>query len=147
MPRRIGVEGKMIVGIDLGTTNSAIAVWLDGRSQLIPNTLGSYLTPSAVSVDPDGHVLVGMAARERQVTHPKSTATAFKRWMGTERMTSLGANHSYRPEELSAIVLRNLKADAEAFLNQTVSEAVITVPAYFNDHQRKATRRAGELAG
>jgi molecular chaperone HscC len=137
----------MIVGIDLGTTNSAITVWLDGRPQLIPNSLGALLTPSAVSVDDDGHVLVGMAARERQVTHPRLTATAFKRWMGTGRMTSLGPNQTFSPEELSALVLRSLKADAEAFLREPVTEAVITVPAYFNDHQRKATRRAGELAG
>src|SRR6202046_4202641 len=137
----------MIVGIDLGTTNSAIAVWMDGRPQLIPNSLGSFLTPSAVSVDEDGRLLVGMAARERQVTHPRATATTFKRWMGTERVTSLGPNRTFRPEELSALVLRSLKADAEAFLKETVTEAVITVPAYFNDHQRKATRRAGELAG
>jgi molecular chaperone HscC len=137
----------MIVGIDLGTTNSAIAVWMDGQPQLIRNSLGSFLTPSAVSVDEDGRLLVGMAARERQVTHPRLTATAFKRWMGTERVTSLGPKHSFRPEELSALVLRSLKADAEAFLAQPVTEAVITVPAYFNDHQRKATRHAGELAG
>ena len=137
----------MIVGIDLGTTNSAIAVWVEGESRLIPNSLGSFLTPSAVSVDDEGHVLVGMTARERQVTHPRATATAFKRWMGTERVTSLGPKHKFRPEELSALVLRSLKADAEAFLNAKVSEAVITVPAYFNDHQRKATRHAGELAG
>src|SRR5580704_2280365 len=137
----------MIVGIDLGTTNSAISVWLDGRPQLVPNSLGSFLTPSAVSVDEDGQVLVGMAARERQVTHPKVTATTFKRWMGTQRVASLGLNRTFRPEELSALVLRSLKADAEAFLKETVTEAVITVPAYFNDHQRKATRHAGELAG
>ena len=93
----------MIVGIDLGTTNSAIAVWLDGRPQLVPNSLGSFLTPSAVSVDEDGQVLVGLAARERQVTHPKVTATTFKRWMGTERVTSLGSNRTFRPEELSAL--------------------------------------------
>jgi molecular chaperone HscC len=140
-------EEKMIVGIDLGTTNSAVAVWLDGRPQLIPNSLGSYLTPSAVSVDEDGQVLVGMAARERQVTHPAVTATAFKRWMGTQRSTRLVAEKTFRPEELSALVLRSLKADAEAFLKEPVTEAVITVPAYFNDHQRKATRHAGELAG
>jgi molecular chaperone HscC len=137
----------MIVGIDLGTTNSAIGVWRDGRSQLIPNSLGTFLTPSAVSVDDDGSILVGLAARERQVTHPLLTATAFKRLMGTDRATVLGPSHTFRAEELSALVLRSLKADAEAFLNETVSEAIITVPAYFNDHQRKATRRAGELAG
>jgi molecular chaperone HscC len=137
----------MIVGIDLGTTNSAVGIWRDGRAELIPNSLGSVLTPSAVSVDDNGEFLVGLAARERQVTHPGSTATAFKRFMGSNRTTMLGANHSLRPEELSALVLRSLKADAEIFLGEPVAEAVITVPAYFNDKQRKATRRAGELAG
>jgi molecular chaperone HscC len=137
----------MIVGIDLGTTNSAVGVWRNGRAELIPNSLGSVLTPSAVSVDDGGEILVGLAARERQVTHPGSTATAFKRFMGSNRMTLLGANHSLRPEELSSLVLRALKADAENYLGESVSEAVITVPAYFNDKQRKATRRAGELAG
>jgi molecular chaperone HscC len=137
----------MIVGIDLGTTNSAVAIWRDGRSLLIPNSLGSHLTPSAVSVDEDGQLLVGLAARERQVTHPARTATAFKRVMGTDRVTELGSKHRYRAEELSALVLRSLKADAEAYLGEAVTEAVITVPAYFNDRQRKATRRAGELAG
>jgi molecular chaperone HscC len=137
----------MIVGIDLGTTNSAVAIWRDGRSQLIPNGLGSVLTPSAVSLDDNGQVMVGMAARERQVSHPTRTATAFKRLMGTDRTIMLGPDRPFRAEELSALVLRSLKADAEAFLGEPVIEAVITVPAYFNDHQRKATRRAGELAG
>jgi molecular chaperone HscC len=137
----------MIVGIDLGTTNSAVAIWRDGRAELIPNSLGSRLTPSAVSVDEDGQLLVGLAARERQVTHPDRTATAFKRLMGTERTLTLAPGRAFRAEELSALVLRSLKADAEAALGAEVSEAVITVPAYFNDRQRKATRRAGELAG
>jgi len=136
----------MMIGIDLGTTNSAIAVWRDGRPQLIPNSLGQVLTPSAVSVDDDGQLLIGMAARERQVTHPYLTATAFKRYMGTDRLLFVG-DKGYRPEELSALVLRSLKADAEAFLGQSVEEAVITVPAYFNDVQRKATKAAGALAG
>ena len=137
----------MIVGIDLGTTNSAIGIWRNGRAELIPNSLGSVLTPSAVSVDDNGEFLVGLAARERQVTHPGSSATAFKRFMGSTRATTLGPKHSLRPEELSSLVLRSLKADAEIFLGEPVTEAVITVPAYFNDKQRKATRRAGELAG
>lgn len=137
----------MIVGIDLGTTNSAIAVWRDGRVELIPNSLGARLTPSAISVDENGRILVGLAARERQVTHPDSTATAFKRLMGTDRVLQLGGQQGFRAEELSALVLRSLKADAEAYLGDPVTEAVITVPAYFNDRQRKATRRAGELAG
>jgi molecular chaperone HscC len=137
----------VIVGIDLGTTNSAVGIWRNGRAELIPNSLGSVLTPSAVSVDDKGEFLVGLAARERQVTHPGSSATAFKRFMGTTRTMALGPKHSLRPEELSSLVLRSLKSDAEIFLGEPVTEAVITVPAYFNDKQRKATRRAGELAG
>lgn len=136
----------MIVGIDLGTTNSLVGVWRDGRAQLIPNALGELLTPSVVSVDDAGEMLVGRAARERLITHPALTAAAFKRYMGSEHQAALG-EHRFRPEELSALVLRSLKADAEAFLGETVVEAVITVPAYFNDAQRKATRMAGELAG
>jgi molecular chaperone HscC len=136
----------MIVGIDLGTTNSAAAIWRDGQSVLIPNSLGDFLTPSAVGLSDDGAVLVGMAARERQSTHPKLTATAFKRLMGTQKTVALGRD-SYSAEDLSALVLRSLKADAEAFLGEAVERAVITVPAYFNDRQRKATRRSGEMAG
>ena len=136
----------MIIGIDLGTTNSAAAVWRDGKAELIPNSLGHVLTPSAVGLDDGGELLVGLPARERQSTHPHLTATAFKRYMGSQRVTKLGKT-GYSPEELSAMVLRSLKADAEAFLGEAVTEAVITVPAYFNDKQRKATRRAGELAG
>jgi molecular chaperone HscC len=135
----------MIIGIDLGTTNSAVAVWRDGRAELIPNRLGQLLTPSAVSVDGD-MIHVGLAARERQATHARDTATAFKRYMGTQRRSNLGGR-SFSAEELSAMVLRSLKEDAEAHLGEPVTEAVITVPAYFNDKQRKATRRAGELAG
>jgi len=136
----------VIVGIDLGTTNSAIGIWRDGAVHLIPNSLGHLLTPSAVSLDDDGAVIVGLAARERQSTHPTQTATAFKRYMGAQRNTRLG-KRDFLPEDLSALVLRALKADAEAFLGEPVTEAVIAVPAYFNDKQRKATRRAGELAG
>jgi molecular chaperone HscC len=136
----------MIVGIDLGTTNSAIGIWRDGGAGLIPNSLGSFLTPSAVSIDEKGELLVGLAARERQVSHPEKTATAFKRYMGSKRRSRLG-NKDLLPEELSALVLRSLKADAEKFLGEIVTDAVITVPAYFNDKQRQATRRAGQLAG
>jgi molecular chaperone HscC len=136
----------MIIGIDLGTTNSTVSVWQDGRAVLIPNALGDLLTPSAVSIDDAGALLVGLAARERQSTHPERTATAFKRYMGTRHVTKLGGV-AFTAEDLSAIVLGQLKADAEAYLGMAVSEAVITVPAYFNDRQRKATRRAGELAG
>lgn len=136
----------MIVGIDLGTTNSAIAIWRDGQAELIPNALGDTLTPSAVSVADDGSVIVGMAARDRQSTHPADTATAFKRYMGTRQTVKLGAT-TFTAEDLSAVVLASLKVDAETFLGEPVTGAVITVPAYFNDRQRKATRRAGELAG
>jgi molecular chaperone HscC len=141
------MTGKtMIVGIDLGTTNSLVAVWKDGGPRLIPNALGTVLTPSCVGIDNDGQVLVGEAARERLQTHPRQTAALFKRYMGSPRTVRLG-NQDYRPEELSALVLRSLKADAEAYLGHPVVEAVITVPAYFSDAQRKATRIAGELAG
>ena len=136
----------MIVGIDLGTTNSLVAVWRDGRAELLPNALGHFLTPSCVSVDEDGSVLVGLAARERAQTHPERTARAFKRFMGSTRTFRLG-KHTFRPEELSALVLKSLKADAEAAQGEPVTEAVITVPAYFSDAQRKATRAAGQLAG
>jgi molecular chaperone HscC len=136
----------MIVGIDLGTTNSLIAVWDNGAARLIPNSLGDVLTPSCVSVDGDGSILVGRAARERLQTHPESSAANFKRLMGSDKSIRLGRK-AFRPEELSALVLRSLKEDAEAALGQPVLEAVITVPAYFSDAQRKATRAAGQLAG
>ncbi|HEY2068913.1 MAG TPA: molecular chaperone HscC [Rhizomicrobium sp.] len=136
----------MIIGIDLGTTNSLAAVWRDGEAVLIPNALGQFLTPSVVGEADDGSILVGQAARDRLITHPGSATAAFKRYMGTTRQVSVGRK-SYRPEELSALVLRSLKADAEAFLGGEVTEAIITVPAYFNDAQRKATKAAGQLAG
>ncbi|HEY2134739.1 MAG TPA: molecular chaperone HscC [Xanthobacteraceae bacterium] len=136
----------MIVGIDLGTTNSLAGFWRDGAAELIPNALGHVLTPSAVGLGDDGTLLVGLAARERVSTHPALTATVFKRYMGSDRLLFLGKK-GYRPEELSALVLRSLKADAEAHLGEPVDEAVITVPAYFNDLQRKATKAAGALAG
>jgi molecular chaperone HscC len=136
----------MIVGIDLGTTNSLVAVWRDGRAQLIPNALGDVLTPSCVSLDADGSVLVGAAARERLQSHPDRSAAVFKRYMGSDRRLRLG-NREFRPEELSALVLKSLKADAEAALGEQVTEAIIAVPAYFSDAQRKATRAAGQLAG
>lgn len=136
----------MIVGIDLGTTNSLIAVWEAGRARLIPNSLGEVLTPSCVSIDDDGSILIGHAARERLQTHPDRTAALFKRYMGSNHTVRL-AGRDYRSEELSALVLRSLKEDAEAALGHTITEAIITVPAYFSDAQRKATRAAGLLAG
>ena len=135
----------MIVGIDLGTTHSLIGAYGEQGSTLFPNALGDLLTPSVVSVDGDT-VLVGQAARDRLISHPEHTVAAFKRWMGSSRETRLGSR-SFRPEELSALVLRALLADAEAALGEKITEAVISVPAYFSDAQRKATRSAGELAG
>jgi len=136
----------MIVGIDLGTTNSAAAIFRDGAPVLVPNSLGDFLTPSAVALAPDGALITGMAARERMVTEPLAARTLFKRAMGTQVRHKLGRK-DFSSEELSSFVLRSLKADVEAFTGETVDRAVITVPAYFNDKQRKATRRAGELAG
>jgi molecular chaperone HscC len=136
----------MIIGIDLGTTNSLVAVWQDGQARLIENSLGEVLTPSCVSLDADGSVLVGRAARERLQTHPDRTAAVFKRYMGSDRKIRLGSR-TFRPEELSALILKALKADAEATLGVPVTEAIITVPAYFSDAQRKATRAAGQMAG
>jgi len=136
----------MIVGIDLGTTNSLIAVWSEAGPRLIRNSLGEILTPSCVSVDEDGSILVGRAARERLQTHPEQTAAVFKRYMGSDRTVKLGKK-SFRAEELSALILRALKEDAEADLGHPVTEAIITVPAYFSEAQRQATRAAGQLAG
>ena len=136
----------MIIGIDLGTTNSLVAAWRDGKAHIIPNALGEYLTPSCVGIDDDGTVLVGAAARARLQTHPELTTSLFKRYMGSERVTTLGRQR-FRPEELSSLVLRALKEDAEAWLGEKVEEAIVTVPAYFSDAQRKATRAAGQLAG
>lgn len=136
----------MIFGIDLGTTNSLIS-WLDeGVPKAVPNALGQALTPSVISLDDDDVLLVGQAARERLVTHPSRTVASFKRLMGTKQVTQLGGR-SFTPEELSALVLRSLRDDVQAALGQTVDEVIISVPAYFNDQQRKATRLAGELAG
>lgn len=136
----------MIVGIDLGTTNSLVAVWRDGQAQLIPNALGELLTPSCISLDTDGSVLVGRPAVERLQSHPELSTALFKRHMGSARLTRLG-KREFRPEELSALILKALKADAEAYLGEPVTEAIITVPAYFSDAQRKATRAAGQIAG
>lgn len=135
-----------IIGIDLGTTNSAVA-WLgDDGPRLLPNALGEPLTPSVVGVDPDGHILVGAAAKELRVTRPERCASLFKRQMGSDWKADL-AGRSYTPEELSSLILAALKADAEAVLKMSVRRAVVTVPAYFNDRQRKATIAAGKIAG
>ena len=136
----------MLIGIDLGTTNSLAACFRNGKAEIIPNRLGSHLTPSVVSVTPGGTVFVGETAKERAVLHPLESASVFKRSMGTDREYELGGR-KLRAEELSSLVLRSLKEDAESFLGEEVTEAIVSVPAYFNDMQRKATKRAGELAG
>ena len=136
----------MIIGIDLGTTNSLVAAWDGEQARILPNALGNLFTPSVVGLDDHGQLVVGDIARERLHTHPQLTASLFKRYMGSARETRLGGR-AYRAEELSAMLLRSLKADAERALGEPVHEAVISVPAYFSDAQRKATRVAGELAG
>ena len=136
----------MLIGIDLGTTNSLVACFRDGRAELIPNRLGSPLTPSVVSIDDEGKLYIGEAAKERALLYPLQSAAVFKRSMGTERDFILGKRR-FRAEELSSLILKSLKEDAEAYLDETVTDAIISVPAYFNDLQRKATKRAGELAG
>lgn len=136
----------MIIGIDLGTTNSLVAYYTDEGPKIIPNRLGKNLTPSVVSVDEEGQVFIGETAKERMLLHPESSASVFKRSMGSEKVYELSGKR-FLPEELSALVLKALKEDAEVFLGEEVTEAVISVPAYFNDERRKATKRAGELAG
>ena len=136
----------MLIGIDLGTTNSLVACFRNGKAEIIPNRLGENLTPSVVSVDGKGTVYVGRSAKERAMLYPLESASVFKRSMGTEREYQLG-DWKLRAEELSSLVLRSLKEDAEAYLGEPVTDAIISVPAYFNDLQRKATKRAGELAG
>ncbi len=136
----------IIVGIDLGTTNSLIGYYSDDGPQLIPNASGELLTPSAVHLSGKSDLTVGAAARHRLVSDPDHTAARFKRFMGTQKVFRLGKT-DYRAEELSAMILRSLKADAESHFGHPVTRAVISVPAYFNDLQRKATFAAGKLAG
>lgn len=134
-----------VVGIDLGTTNSLIACWTDDGPRILPNALGEDLTPSVVSMDGD-EVLVGAAALERLVTHPDVTVAAFKGFMGTDRQVRHG-RRSFRAEELSALVLSSLKRAAETALGEPITDAIVSVPAYFNDLQRKATLAAARIAG
>ena len=136
----------MIVGIDLGTTNSLVGVYQDGQVKLIPNAFGEYLTPSVVALDDNNEVIVGKVAKERLVTHPDKTVAQFKRFMGTSHKTLLG-NSTYTAEELSSFIIRKLVDDAESFLGEKVDEVIVSVPAYFNDAQRYATKLAGKFAG
>ena len=134
------------IGIDLGTSNSLAAYWTEEGPKLIPNAFGQFLTPSIISVDENNEILVGQIAKERIITHPSLTVSTFKRYMGTDKMYQLGSL-TLSPEDLSSFILRSLKSDAESFLGEEIDEAVISVPAYFNDAQRKATKRAANLAG
>lgn len=136
----------MILGIDLGTTNSLVAYFTEDGAKVIPNRLGENLTPSVVALDKEGNVLVGKTAKEYMLIYPDRAASVFKRDMGSDKQYILG-DKTFLAEELSSMVLRALKEDAEEYLKTEIEEVVISVPAYFNDARRKATKRAGELAG
>ncbi|MEG2412773.1 MAG: molecular chaperone DnaK [Clostridium sp.] len=135
-----------IIGIDLGTTNSCVSVMEGGDPVIIPNAEGARTTPSVVSFLADGERLVGQVAKRQAITNPDKTIMSIKREMGTNHKVSID-DKQYTPQEISAMILQKLKADAEAYLGETVTEAVITVPAYFNDSQRQATKDAGRIAG
>ncbi|MUG85868.1 molecular chaperone DnaK [Paenibacillus timonensis] len=135
-----------VIGIDLGTTNSCVAVMEGGEAVVIPNPEGARTTPSVVGFKKDGERIVGETAKRQAITNPDRTIISIKRHMGTNHKESIDGK-DFTPQEISAIILQKLKADAEAYLGQTVTQAVITVPAYFNDSQRQATKDAGKIAG
>ena len=135
-----------IIGIDLGTTNSCVAVMEGGEAVVIPNAEGNRTTPSVVAFSKDGERMVGQVAKRQAVTNPDRTVASIKREMGTDHRVSIDGK-GYTPQEISAMILQKLKGDAEAYLGESVSEAVITVPAYFTDAQRQATKDAGRIAG
>ena len=136
-----------VIGIDLGTTNSVVAVMEGGEPTVITNQEGSRLTPSVVGFAKNGERLVGQLAKRQAVSNPDRTISSIKRHMGEGSYRVTIDDKKYSPEEISAMILQKLKADAEAYLGETVSQAVITVPAYFNDSQRQATKDAGKIAG
>ncbi|NLY46181.1 MAG: molecular chaperone DnaK [Tissierella sp.] len=135
-----------IIGIDLGTTNSAVAVMEGGEPVIIPNVEGNRTTPSVVAFTKDGERLVGETAKRQAITNPDRTIQSIKREMGSDYSTDID-NKKYSPQEISAMILSKIKADAESYLGETITEAVITVPAYFTDSQRQATKDAGRIAG
>jgi molecular chaperone DnaK len=135
-----------VIGIDLGTTNSCVAVMEGGEAVVIPNAEGNRTTPSVVGFKKDGERVVGETAKRQAITNPDRTVISIKRHMGTNHKETIDGT-AYTPQEISAIILQKLKADAEAYLGTTVTQAVITVPAYFNDSQRQATKDAGKIAG
>ena len=134
------------VGLDLGTTNSVVAVLEGGEPVVIANSEGSRITPSVVGFNKAGERLVGSGAKRQAIMHPDRTIISIKRKIGTSEKVAID-DKQYTPEEISAMILQKLKADAEAYLGEKVDAAVITVPAYFNDAQRTATKNAGEIAG
>ena len=135
-----------VIGIDLGTTNSCVSVVENNVPVIIPGTSGSMTTPSVVAFTKKGERLVGESARRQAVTNPDRTISSVKRHMGTNWSVKIDGTE-YKPQTISAMILRQLKKDAEEFLGETVTDAVITVPAYFNDIQRQATKDAGRIAG
>lgn len=135
-----------ILGIDLGTTNSLGAIFLNDKAILIPNVHGEFMTPSAIAINEQDEIIVGKAALEYSMTNKFQCIKSFKRYMGSNKVFQLGANQ-YNTEELSAIILKNLKQDAELYLKQPIERAIISVPAYFNNKQRQATKNAAEIAG
>ena len=135
-----------IIGIDLGTTNSAVAVMEGGQSTIIPNIEGNRTTPSIVAFTKDGERLVGETAKRQAITNPDRTVASIKRHMGSDHKVTIDGK-DYSPQEISAMILQKLKSDAESYLGETITEAVITVPAYFTDAQRQATKDAGRIAG
>jgi molecular chaperone DnaK len=135
-----------VIGIDLGTTNSCVAVMEGGEAVVIPNAEGSRTTPSVVGFKKDGERVIGETAKRQAITNPDRTIISIKRHMGTNHKVTIDGKE-YTPQEISAMILQKLKADAEAYLGQPVTKAVITVPAYFNDSQRQATKDAGTIAG
>ncbi len=135
-----------IIGIDLGTTNSCVAVMEGGSAVVIPNSEGARTTPSVVAFSKNGERLVGQVAKRQAVTNPEKTVISIKRHMGSDYKVDIDGK-SYTPQEISAMILQKLKSDAESYLGETVTEAVITVPAYFTDAQRQATKDAGQIAG
>nr|HQA05265.1 Hsp70 family protein [Clostridiales bacterium] len=135
-----------IIGIDLGTTNSCIAVIEGGEPIVIPNAEGARTTPSVVAFSKTGERLIGQVAKRQAITNPDRTITSIKRQMGTDYTVKID-DKRFTPQEISAMILQKLKADAEAYLGTTITEAVITVPAYFTDSQRQATKDAGKIAG
>ena len=135
-----------VIGIDLGTTFSCVAIMEGGKPVVIPNAEGARTTPSVVAFKPNKEVIVGQIARRQAITNPTRTIMSIKRQMGTDFKVNID-NKDYTPQEISALILQKLKADAEAYVGEKITEAVITVPAYFNDSQRQATKDAGRIAG